>query len=115
MSSTKNIIGIDLGGTSIRVGLVSNYKLVNVQSCSTPSQGSKEEVLDAICSLIEYFLDQSVGSIGIGVPSIVDVEKGIVYDVVNIPAWNEVHLKEILEKRYHIPVFVNNDANCFTA
>ena len=42
----------------------------------------------------------------------VDVELGIVYDVV-YPSWKEVHLKQILEDRYKIPVFVNNDANCF--
>jgi glucokinase len=44
---------------------------------------------------------------------VVDIEKGIVYDVQYIPSWKEVWLKKTLEERYHIPVFVNNDANCF--
>ena len=52
-------------------------------------------------------------AIGIGVPSVVDREKGIVYNVVNIPHWEEVHLKEILEARFSVPVYVDNDANCF--
>lgn len=52
-------------------------------------------------------------AIGIGVPSVVDVEEGIVYDVQYIPSWKEVPLKKILETRYNKPVFVNNDANCF--
>jgi glucokinase len=43
----------------------------------------------------------------------VDVEKGIVYSVINIPSWHEVPLKQILEDRFGLPVFVNNDANCF--
>src|SRR5690606_24955530 len=47
------------------------------------------------------------------VPSVVDVDKGIVYDVQNIPSWKEVPLKAIMEERYGVPVQVNNDANCF--
>jgi glucokinase len=43
----------------------------------------------------------------------VDLETGIVYDVQNIPSWQEVPLKSILEERYAVPVLVNNDANCF--
>ncbi len=52
-------------------------------------------------------------AIGIGVPSVVDLEEGIVYDVQNIPSWKEVPLKKLMEERYHVPVIVNNDANCF--
>ena len=44
----------------------------------------------------------------------VDIEKGIVYDAVNIPSWQEAPLKAFLEERFQIPVAVNNDANCFT-
>jgi glucokinase len=54
-----------------------------------------------------------IKAIGIGVPSVVDVEEGIVYDVQYIPSWKEVKLKKIMEERYRIPVYVNNDANCF--
>jgi len=58
-------------------------------------------------------IDDSIKAIGIGVPSVVDVDEGIVYDVQYIPSWVEVPLKKYMEDRYHIPVFVNNDANCF--
>ena len=64
-------------------------------------------------STIEEVFDSAVSGIGVGVPSIVDVEKGIVYDVQNIPSWKEVHLKQLLEERFQVPVFINNDANCF--
>jgi glucokinase len=47
------------------------------------------------------------------VPGLVDTDNGIVYDVVNIPSWKKVHLREAMEDRYHLPVFINNDANCF--
>src|SRR6185312_3483847 len=39
--------------------------------------------------------------------------KGVVYSVANIPSWKKVPLKSILEQKFHIPVFVNNDAKCF--
>ena len=109
----KKVIGIDLGGTNVRSGIINNGKLDDVASVRIHSDGSAEEVMQDLFGLLDKAVDPSVEAIGIGVPSVVDVEKGIVYDVVNIPSWKEVHLKELLEARYHIPVLVNNDANCF--
>src|SRR6202000_2139089 len=79
------------------------------------SDGTVEEVLDDITGVIDKLLekDKDISAIGIGVPSVVDVEEGIVYDVQYIPSWKEVPLKKFLEARYKKPVFVNNDANCF--
>ncbi|RPJ00342.1 MAG: ROK family protein, partial [Candidatus Aminicenantes bacterium] len=56
-----------------------------------------------------------VAGIGAGVPSIIDLKAGVVYDVQNIPSWKKVPLKALLEERYRLPVYVNNDANCFAA
>lgn len=109
----KSVIGIDLGATSIRGAVFENGVLGEIVSAKTPSQGSVEDVLEAIYSLIDQIKDSAVVAIGIGVPSVVDVEKGIVYDVQHIASWTEVPLKQILETRYKIPVLVNNDANCF--
>ena len=111
--SEKNILGIDLGGTNARTGLVRNQTLGEVSSIKINSKGSADEVVEQVCGLIDRAKPENLDGIGIGVPSVVDVEKGIVYDVQNIPSWKEVHLKPILEKKYSIPVFVNNDANCF--
>ncbi|MCX6152072.1 MAG: ROK family protein [Ignavibacteriales bacterium] len=109
------ILGIDLGGTNLRVGLVENDKLVRIECKQINSDGTQEEILIDIFSLIEKFpLDEIIG-LGIGVPGVVDLKKGIVYEVQNIPSWNEVKLKEYLEEKYHIPVYINNDANCFAA
>ena len=78
-----------------------------------PSKGTQSEVIDALCHTIDQVLDDSIKGIGLGVPSVVDIEEGIVYDVQNIPSWKEVHLKSILQEKYKLPVFLNNDANCF--
>ena len=109
----EKIIGIDLGATNIRGAVVSNEQISEIVSRRIHVKGTEEEVLEDVYWLIDKVIDKEVKAIGIGVPSVVDVEKGIVYDVIHIPSWKEVHLKEILEKKYHIPVFVNNDANCF--
>ena len=113
MKNTDNIIGVDLGGTNIRAGKVIQQKIVQTTKAPTSSSGTEEEVLETLFSVIDGCFDENTKSIGVGVPSVVDVEKGIVYDVVNIPSWKVVPLKSILENRYNIPVYMNNDANCF--
>ena len=106
-------IGLDLGGTNFRAGLVDTDQLVSKEVIPCP-RGSEKEVNDALLSLVDKMMTDEVTSIGVGVPSVVDRERGIVYNAANIPSWKEVHLKKIMEDAFHRPVFVNNDANCFT-
>ena len=106
-------IGIDLGGTNVRCGLVENGCVVERLSEPCLSDQPENVVLDQLKGLIRRIINPSVKGIGIGVPSVVDMQKGIVYNVANIPSWKEVHLKDVLEAEFGIPVCVNNDANCF--
>jgi glucokinase len=112
MTNTK-IIGIDLGATNIRGAIVNNDAISEIISKRINTRGTEKQVLEDVYFIIDKLIDKDVKAIGIGVPSVVDVEQGIVYDVVHIPSWKEVHLKQILEDKYKVPVFVNNDANCF--
>jgi len=106
-------IGIDLGGTNIRGGLVSEDNLSSILSQKINASGSVDEVLKDLFSLVDQLISPSIKAIGIGVPGLVDTENGIVYDVVNIPSWKKVPLGQLLGDRYRLPVFINNDANCF--
>lgn len=107
-------IGVDLGGTNMRAGRIAGDRLVAQGNAPTPQDAADcGETLEALIEVIRSVWDEGVVAIGIGVPSVVDREKGIVYNVVNIPHWEEVHLKEILEARFSVPVYVDNDANCF--
>ena len=63
--------------------------------------------------LIAELMDPQVKGIGVGVPGLVNREQGVVYDVLNIPNWKEIPLKALLEKKFSVPVYVDNDANCF--
>lgn len=109
----QSTIGIDLGGTNIRAGLVRENVLSGVLAGRINAQGSIEEVLQDLFALTDRLVNPSVVGIGIGVPGLVDAEQGTVFDVVNIPSWKEVPLQRRMEERYGIPVVVNNDANCF--
>jgi len=113
--SDPAVIGVDLGGTNVRAGLVEGGRLTDVRSVAVRSQGSERDVLEDMFSAIDAVMRKDVAGIGAGVPSVIDLKAGIVYDVQNIRSWKKVPLKARLEERYHLPAYVNNDANCFAA
>lgn len=106
-------LSIDLGGTNIRIAQVEKGRCINKASVLCKAQHDANTVLNQISQLIEEFINEDVDGIGIGVPSIVDSKKGIVYEVANISSWKEVPLKDILEEKFNVPVSINNDSNCF--
>jgi len=107
------LIGVDLGGTNVRAGLVYRDEITDLKTRAITSQGHADVVLEEVCETIEAVFKKDVRGIGIDVPSVVDADKGIVYNVANIPSWTEIPLKDLLEKRFNVPVLVNNDAKCF--
>lgn len=107
-------IGIDLGGTNMRAGGIKAGEIVEKRTIPCPAQADADTVLQTLKELIAPLMSPQVKGIGIGVPSVVDSQQEIVYNVANIPAWKEVPLKQQLEAHFHVPVCVNNDSNCFT-
>ena len=107
------ILGVDLGGTLVRAGKVRGGELERHDARRISGREGKDVVLDEIFRVIDQVFDEEVAGIGFGVPSVVDVDRGIVYAVENIPSWQEVPLKEELERRYGVPAYINNDANAF--
>lgn len=112
----KKVIGVDLGATNVRAALVDGAQTGNILAKKHRKHGSVQDVIDDIFSILDPLVQQGAHAIGIGVPSVVDIEKGMVYDAQYIPSWKEAHevpLGKILTERYGLPVHVNNDANCF--
>lgn len=107
------IVGVDVGGTNMRAGLVAYGRLKQIESCKISNAHDEQRTIDQLLELIAKLVDNKTAAIGIGVPSVVDIENGIVYDTANIPSWKAVPLRDILHKAFKIPVFINNDANCF--
>lgn len=106
-------IGVDLGAATVKMGIVDSGQILKKIVEPLKVDKSEEETLDHIKRMLAKIMNTNIRGIGIGVPSVVNSEKGIVYNVVNIPSWKKVHLKEILEREFGVPVEVNNDCNCF--
>jgi glucokinase len=106
------IIGVDLGGTNIRAALTDKGSIVSIRQQKLTAKDSLEGSLAQLASVIRPLLVPGLKGIGVGVPSVVDLESGIVYNVANIPSWVRVELKRILQEEFGVPVFINNDVNC---
>jgi len=106
-------IGVDIGGTNIRAGLVSKGTIISQNQLTLKNKHSMDAMLAQLMEVINPLTSSPYTGIGIGVPSVVDTVNGIVYDVANIPAWKRVELKQIVQERFQVPVRINNDVNCF--
>lgn len=111
--ANTTVVGIDLGATNIRAAVVRAGRVDRIASTRVDSTGSAEKVIDQISDVARRIWSDDVEAVGIGVPGVVDVETGVVFDVQNIPSMKEVPVKQVLEARLHRPTFVNNDVNCF--
>lgn len=106
-------IGVDLGGTNVRAGVELNGHIYHQQQALLKNKDSLQKTLIQLIELIQPLVKPDIKGIGIGVPSVVDIQRGIVFNVTNIPSWERVPLKDILEAEFKLPVFINNDVNCF--
>jgi glucokinase len=116
--SKKFTIGIDLGGTNLKIALLGlQYRIKTKQILSTKSFVKKESLISAIVKAIENIIKdnrlnkKNISGVGLGLPGPIDAKHGVVHFFPNIPGWKEVRLKKILENRLRLPVFLDNDAN----
>jgi len=106
-------IGVDIGGTSIKGGRVLNHTIQKTHRVPVTGKENVAVFLEKVVRTIQPLIDSSVSAIGIGVPGIVDDKEGIIYNIQNIPLLKEVQLKKHIKALFNLPVFINNDANCF--
>lgn len=114
-------IGVDVGGTTVAVGLVGADGLVLEHGQAPTHARGAGTALEAIVDLIERLQDAArargvaVTGVGVGVPGIVDVERGAVgRDIHYVPELVGVPLADLLGRRLGLPVFVDNDVNVLT-
>ena len=118
----KFTIGIDVGGTNIKLGLVSSQGRVVARSRLVTKDfvQNKNKLIAALAGAIEDLLDingvasKDVYGAGIGLPGLIDPQKGFIHVLPNIPHWRNVPLKKILENQLNIPVFLENDVKLIT-
>ena len=111
------IAGIDLGGTNLKIALLDlRYRIRYKEVLNTQRFTRKEVLISAIVDSVDKILKdnnlsrKNLLGVGLGLPGPIDYEKGIVHFFPNIPGWKEVKLKNILERKLRLPVFVDNDA-----
>ena len=109
----KDVIGVIFDGKHLSAARIENGTIMERAHREINNKDTEEAILSDITRTISSVYTEQVKGIGIGVPSLVDVKNGIVINPTNIPSWHKVHLKDILEEQFSIPVYINNDANCF--
>lgn len=109
----KNVIGVIFDGKHLSAARIENGITAKIVHYEINNRDTEEGILSDIIKAISSVYTTDVVGIGVGVPSLVDVKNGIVINPTNIPSWHKVHLKDILEEQFTIPVYINNDANCF--
>jgi glucokinase len=108
-------LGIDFGGTSVKVAAVRGAEILSeVERIVTSENGSPEEMIAALNLSISRWRKQfpEIAAVGVGVPGAVDVDKGMTYNLTNVPGWCNFPLRDELQKACGLPVMIDNDANC---
>lgn len=110
------ILGVDIGGTKVAVGLVDRAGKILAQGrkpmmASGTAEAALEAVSDAIDSLSSSTSDTGFQSIGICAPGPLDPKSGVVLNPPNLPCWRNFPLAEKIASKYRVPVKVDNDAN----
>ncbi|NQT96001.1 MAG: ROK family protein [Candidatus Omnitrophica bacterium] len=117
MAKSKSIIGVDIGATFVKIGLVdAKGKILHKDSFATKKHKNRDKLLSEIVDRVDRLAlgnRSNIAGVGVGVPGPVLFKKGIVYNLTNIKGWKRVPLKSILSKRLKgMPIVVDNDANC---
>lgn len=109
-------IGLDLGGTNLKAGLVHREKgLIEVARRPTEAQQGPEHVLDQMAALATDLMERvgpSVVGVGVGSPGAINWERTTVSQPPNLPGWDTINVTDALQERLGaLDVVVENDAN----
>ncbi len=115
--SDKTSIGIDFGGTSVKLGVCRGDELlVTDEPIPTTQFHGPAALIGEMASRVAKLQKTypAICAIGVGVPGLVDFDHGFVHELTNVPGWKHVPLKTILGEKTGLPVLVENDANAMT-
>jgi len=114
----KHYVGIDLGGTNIKGGVVTaSGEVLHFESIETEVEGGRDHVLDRIGMLAGKVRDaaglqpEQIAAVGIGSPGPLDTKRGIIHEAPNLPGWINLPLADEVRRRCGYPTFLENDAN----
>lgn len=115
----KYMIGVDLGGTNLKIGAVSpSGELLFRTDMPSDVEEGRDAVLKKILNAIEdtrhMIKGKRLAGIGIGIPGVIDIESGVVVQSPNISVWDGYNIKHALADKLSWPVYIENDSNAFT-
>ncbi len=110
------ILGVDIGGTLIKLGLVRGRRILFQQVFSTrPWSSSPAALQNGLVEAIRTLLRRHpVQAVGIGIPGLVRYPQGIVDSCANLLGWKKIPLRANLTRRLRLPVQVDNDVHAMT-
>ena len=115
---SKTYLGVDIGGTAVKLGLVDETgRVLRRAERSVSFDGYKTPILDTVQTAIRDFLGNhdvpKLEGIGVSATGQIDSRRGVVAGTCgNFPGWIGVDIKGTLEREFGLPVTVANDANC---
>ena len=113
-------IGIDVGGTNVKIALVENGKIIYSNSVPTYAKMGYEYTVNNIKQSIRDLMketsttEKDIEGIGFDFPGQVDYKTGIVKLAPNIPGWVNIPIAKLIEDEFHIPTKIDNDVRCAT-
>lgn len=115
----KYRIGVDIGGTNIKIALVDfDGKIAYSNTTPTRAEMGYEAGVNNIKQAIKDIMNESatdsksIEAIGFGLPGQIDYKEGVVKNLPNIPGWVNVPLAKIIEDEFKIPTKLDNDVRC---
>ena len=115
MREQHKAIGVDFGGTSIKIGVTAGEKIVEkAEPLPTAAYESPAAIIEAMCATIRQLRARhpEACAVGLGMPGWVDFYKGVLYQLTNVPVWDhEVPVREIMQAELGLPIVLDNDAN----
>ncbi|MBQ8668375.1 ROK family protein [bacterium] len=112
-------IGIDVGGTNVKIALVDGEgKIIYSNSVPTYAQMGYEYTVNNIKQAIKDLMKETnteakdIQGIGFDFPGQVDCKTGVVKNAPNIPGWVNVPIAQMIEEEFHIPTRIDNDVRC---
>ena len=111
-------IGIDVGGTNVKIALVDDGKIIYSNSVPTYAQMGYEYTVNNIKQAIKDLMKETettaadIKGIGFDFPGQVDYKTGVVKLAPNIPGWVNVPIAQMIEEAFHIPTRIDNDVRC---
>lgn len=108
----KTYIAADIGGTQLRVALFPDQGIEPIQQKRILTKG-KGDTLERLFGLISEIWpkDDQVKGMAAAFPGPTDPYQGVLLSAPNIPGWDQLPLRQLLQDHFHVPVAVGNDAN----